>query len=306
MPDDPLLSRLDLNLLISLDALLTERNVTRAAERLHMSQPSLSAALARLRVHFDDPLLARRGNTYELTPLATRLVEHTAIALSTVRRVFESQSRWDASESTREFTVHGSDYALAMIGPAVSRMTSEQAPGVRLRFVPTTSRAIEDVTARLASVDGLLLPHGVVTDRPSMDLWRDDWVVLAAEDNPVVGEAPTLAALSAMPWVFTYQTRVSFTAVGRQLEQLGLHPRLEAIVESFTLLHLFVANTDRLALVQRRLAPLLTGLGGVRVCELPFEATPLIEAIWWHPAHDNDPEHEWMRGIFRAAAEQMG
>ncbi|KAA9155978.1 LysR family transcriptional regulator [Microbacterium lushaniae] len=305
MPDDPLLSRLDLNLLVALDALLTERNVTRAAERLRLSQPSLSAALARLRVHFDDPLLARRGNTYELTPLAARLPEHTADALNAVRRVFESQSRWDPSESSRTFTVHGSDYALTVVGPAVSRLASAQAPGVRVRFVPTSSMGIDDVLNRLASLDALILPHGIAADRPCMDLWRDDWVVLAAADNPRVHPTLSLETLSASPWVFTYQTRVSFTAVGRQLEQLGLQPRIEAIVESFSLLPLYVAGTDRLALIQRKLAPRVQGLGGVAVCELPFEPVPLIEALWWHPAHENDPEHEWLRGLFTEAVRDL-
>jgi hypothetical protein len=86
--DNSPLSRLDLNLLISLDALLTERSVTRAAERLHLSQPALSASLSRLRTHFGDPILARRGNTYELTPFAVRLTEHTTTALDAARRVF--------------------------------------------------------------------------------------------------------------------------------------------------------------------------------------------------------------------------
>ncbi|MBN9183250.1 MAG: LysR family transcriptional regulator, partial [Microbacterium sp.] len=94
MTDLALLSRLDLNLLVSLDALLTERSVTRAADRLHLSQPALSASLARLRTHFGDPILARRGNSYELTPFALRLAEHTTVALEAARRVFESQASW--------------------------------------------------------------------------------------------------------------------------------------------------------------------------------------------------------------------
>src|SRR6478736_4676253 len=105
MPDRPPLSRLDLNLLIALDALLTERSVTRAAERLRLSQPALSASLSRLRAHFNDPILARQGNTYELTPLASRLAEQTGSALDAARRVFESQAEWDPGESTREFAV---------------------------------------------------------------------------------------------------------------------------------------------------------------------------------------------------------
>ena len=124
MADHPLLSRLDLNLLVALDALLTERSVTRAAERLHLSQPALSASLARLRNHFNDPILARRGNAYELTPLALRLTEHTTIALDAARRVFESQATWTPHESTREFSIYGSDYGFATIGAAVSRVAA--------------------------------------------------------------------------------------------------------------------------------------------------------------------------------------
>ena len=135
MSDLPPLSRLDLNLLVSLDALLTERSVTRAAERLRLSQPALSASLARLRNHFNDPILARQGNTYELTPLASRLAEHTGSALDAARRVFESQAEWDPSVSTREFAVYGSDYAFATIGRRVSVLAARRAPGVRFRFL---------------------------------------------------------------------------------------------------------------------------------------------------------------------------
>lgn len=306
MSEDPLLSRLDLNLLVALDALLTERNVSRAAERLRLSQPSLSAALSRLRVHFDDPLLARRGNTYELTALATRLVEHTTVALNAARRVFESQSRWDPAESTREFTIYGSDYALSTIAPTVSRLVSAQAPKVRLRFVPTSTNGIDEVLLRLASIDAVILPHGIAAaNRPHQDLWRDDWVVLASADNPDISDRVTMEDLARSPWVFTYQTRVSFTAVGRQLELLGLEPRVEAVVESFTLLPLFIAHTDRLGLIQRRLAPAITQQGDVRAHELPFEPVPLVAALWWHPVHEGDPEHDWFRHMFQTASSKL-
>ncbi|HLS49291.1 MAG TPA: LysR family transcriptional regulator [Actinomycetaceae bacterium] len=304
-PDEPLLSRLDLNLLVSLDALLTERNVTRAAERLYMSQPSLSAALARLRSHFDDQLLARRGNTYELTPLAARLAEHTTIALNAARRVFESQARWDPKESARHFTIHGSDYALTTIGARASRLVSQEAPNVQLRLVPTTSPGLSDVLQRLASVDGIVLPHGVVSGRPHADLYRDDWVLVAAKDNPRTAEGITLELLAASPWVYTYQTRSAFTAVGLQLQQLGLQPRVETVVESFLLLPLFVAHTERLAIVQRMLVPLVTQMAEVAVHELPFTPTPLISALWWHPIHDHDPEHAWLREVFQRAGREL-
>src|SRR6478735_12264690 len=96
------LSRLDLNLLVSLDALLTERSVSRAAQRLHLSQPSLSASLARLRTHFGDPLLVRRGNAYDLSPLALRLVDQVSTTLESARRIFEEQADWDPATASRE------------------------------------------------------------------------------------------------------------------------------------------------------------------------------------------------------------
>ena len=302
MPDERRLSRLDLNLLVALDALLTERNVTRAAARLQLSQPSLSASLGKLRRHFDDALLARRGNAYELTPLAVRLAEHTTVALDAARRVFESQSRWDPAESEREFIIHSSDYSMATIAPRVTRIAHEQAPNVRLHFVPTSPETMDEVLLRLPSIDALILPHGVLSEQlPSMDVIRDDWVALAASDNERVADGLTMEVLSGSPWVFTYRTRSAFTSVGRQIEQLGVNPWIEAVVESFVMLPLFVERTDRLAIIQRHLSPLAQRMGDVQVLELPFEAVPLLNALWWHPVHEPDPEHRWLREVFAAA-----
>jgi DNA-binding transcriptional LysR family regulator len=99
------LGNLDLNLLVSLDALLEQRSVTRAAEQMGLSQPALSASLARLRRHFGDELLSRVGNTYRLTPLAVQLRPRVRLALDGVERVFSAQPDFDPAESTREFSV---------------------------------------------------------------------------------------------------------------------------------------------------------------------------------------------------------
>lgn len=305
MPRDRLLSRLDLNLLVALDALLIERNVTRAAERLRLSQPSLSASLAKLRRHFDDQLLARRGNQYELTPLAARLAEHTTVALEAARRVFDSQSQWDPSESEREFVIHSSDYAMATIGPRLAQIAQKQAPYVRLSFVPTSPDTIDDIRMRLPSIDALILPHGILSQLPRMDLFQDDWVALAAADNERVADGLTMEALTELPMVFTYHTRFAFTSVGRQLEQLGVDPRIEARVESFFMLPLFIENTSRLAIIQRRLSHTAKRMADVQVLELPFQAVPILNALWWHPVHEPDPEHQWLRGIFASARDEI-
>lgn len=306
MADQAPLSRLDLNLLVALDALLTERSVTRAAEQLHLSQPALSASLARLRIHFNDQLLARQGNSYELTPLATRLAEHTAAAMEANRRVFESQATWNPRESTREFTIYGSDYAFATLGARVAALAAERAPGVRFRFVHHNPQIVEDALNRLRAADGLIIPHGFLTDLPYQDVSTDTWVVLAATGNRAVGDSVTMENARTLPWVFTYASRSAFTSATRQLQQLGVEPRVEVVVEGFLALPSFIAGSSRLGLIQRGLAGLAQRTEGVRVLEPPFEATPITEALWWHPVHQRDPEHQWMRALFKEAGRSIG
>ncbi|MET0714717.1 MAG: LysR family transcriptional regulator [Mycetocola sp.] len=301
MTDHALLSRLDLNLLVALDALLTERSVTRAAERLHLSQPALSASLARLRTHFNDPILARRGNTYELTPFALRLAEHTTTALEAARRVFESQATWTPTESVREFAIYGSDYGFVTIGTAVAELAAQRAPGVRFRFMLHNPSIVEDAPNRLRSADGMVIPHGYMTDLPYTDLWHDDWVAVVADTNPLVGEQLTMQDVAELPWVMTYQSRSAFTSAARQIQQLGIEPHVGVVVESFLSLPYFVAGTGRIGLIQASLAPAVLRLGGIRIVPLPFAATPLSNALWWHPVHGRDPEHLWMRGLFEEA-----
>src|SRR4051812_3966749 len=161
---DRVLVNLDLNLLVTLDVLLRERNVTRAAERLGSSQPAVSAALARLRRHFGDDLLDRVGNRYELTPLATQLADRTAPALAGVRRVFDVSAEFDPSVVDREFTIVTSDYAAAVLGPIVARILAERAPGIRLRLQQTTPYAVDHAVDTLRTVDGIVVPHGFVGD----------------------------------------------------------------------------------------------------------------------------------------------
>lgn len=301
MTDKRSLARLDLNLLVALDALLTERSVTRASERLQLSQPALSAALSRLRHHFGDPILARRGNTYDLTPLAVRLAEHTTAALEMSQRVFNSQADWSPQDAVREFSVYGSDYGFATTGRAVSRLVMDRAPSITFRFMLHTTAIVEDVHERLRTADGMIMPHGPISGLPYLDLWRDRWVILAASDNPDTRDGVTMATVATSPWVFTYQSRTAFTSAGRQIQQLGIEPRIDAVVESFVTLPAFIAGTRRLGLVQAGLAELALAMGGVQIFEPPFDATPITNALWWHPGYTHDPEHIWMREQFAEA-----
>ncbi len=305
MDTRPSLARLDLNLLVSLDALLRERSVTRAAQRLMLSQPALSAALSRLRSHFKDPLLARRGNSYELTPLALRLSHQVPAALEMARRVFDSQTDWSPETSNREFSILGSDYGFVTTGQLVSRLAVRQAPDIRFHFLLHTTSIVDDVREHLRTVDGILLPHGHITDLPHVELWTDRWVIIAADDNPAVVDGLSLETLARSPWVFTYQSRTAFTSATQQLRSLGLEPRVEAIVETFLSLPPFVQGTPRLGLLQEQAARLISHMPGITVLPPPFEAPPIVNALWWHPVHEHDPEHIWMREQFREATREL-
>jgi len=292
------MARLELNLLVALDALLTERSVTRAAEKLQLSQPALSASLARLRVHFSDPLLIREGNTYRLTPLAARLGEQTAIALDAARKVFANEATFDASTSSREFTVYGSDYAFATVGAAVANGVRAVAPGIRFRFVQHSPAIVEDPMNSLRTVDGMLLPHGFTTDLPCLDVYEDEWVCLVAADNPRVGDELTMDHLRELPWVFTYQSRSAFTPAGRQLQMIGVEPRIDVVVEGFLALPFFLMGTERIGMVQRKVAERFVMGREMRMLKPPFDVVRLAGALWWHPMHTDDPAHVWMRRQF--------
>ncbi|MEJ2860406.1 LysR family transcriptional regulator [Actinomycetospora flava] len=291
------LANLDLNLLLSLRALLAERNVTRAAAALGLSQPAVSAALARLRRHFGDELLTRVGNRYELTPLAARLIDRTEAAVTGIERVFSAAPDFDPAATSREFTLLVSDYATSVFGPPLAAAFARAAPGARLRLCPHRPEDVAGAAERLRALDGLLLPHGFVDDLPYLDLYEDHWVVLVATTNDRVGETVTLDDLAALPWVTVYHRPTAFTPAAQQLRAHGIEPRAQVVVESFLPIPDLVAGTDRVALLQGRLAARLRPDEGVRVLPCPFTATPLVEAMWWHPTYDADPAHRWLRGL---------
>ncbi|WP_353946923.1 LysR family transcriptional regulator [Streptomyces sp. HUAS MG91] len=292
--------RLDLNLVVALRALLEERNVTRAGERIGLSQPAMSSALGRLRRHFGDELLARTGSTYELTPLGAALRDRSATACDLLERLFSSQADFDPATETREFTLLASDYGASVFGAALSRALHEEAPGVRLTFQQTAPSVVENPATALSTVDGLLMPHGIIDGFPTVGLYSDRWVCIVADDHPGIGDELTLGHLAGLPWA-VYQRPYDAPAA-RQLSMLGISPRVEVSVQTFQLLPHMVEGTRRIAMIQERLARRAVRSAAVRVLPCPFEAVPVQEVLWWHPVHAQDAAHIWLR----RRAEEVG
>jgi DNA-binding transcriptional LysR family regulator len=301
------LARLDLNLLVSLDALLQQRSVTRAAAQMGLSQPALSASLARLRRHFDDELLTRVGNDYRLTPLALQLRDLVRLALSGAERVFTAQPDFDPGSSTREFTLLVSDYIVVVLGDTLAALLAEEAPHARLRLTPHSPAIVERAEQELLGGQVMMLPHGFLTDVSHRDLYQDEWVCVVSADNPVADDGLTVEHLRTLPWVATYHGQTASTPAARQLRMLGIEPRVQVVTENFITVPTLVAGSNRIALLQRRLVDLLPLSSGIRALACPVELGPLVEAMWWHPGSDDDPEHRYLRDVIvRATALAVG
>ena len=300
------LSRLDLNLLVALDALLEQRSVTRAAQQLGLSQPALSASLARLRRQFGDDLLVRVGNDYRLTPLALQLKERLALALMAVERVYTAQSDFDPGTSRREFVILASDYWVAVFGAAVAGLLADQAPHTRVRMVINTPAVVDNAQQSLVAADLMMMPHGFLTGLSHQDLFTDEWVCLVSADNADVGAELTVEQLTAMPWVVTLHGPTASTPAMRRLRMLGVEPDPQVIVETFLTVPALVAGSNRVAVLQRRLLDALPANPRLRALPCPIDLGGLHEAMWWHPMHDDDAEHLFLRDVVSRATEGAG
>jgi DNA-binding transcriptional LysR family regulator len=289
---------IDLNLIPPLRALLEERSVSKAAARMHMSQPTLSASLARLRFHFNDELLVRSGNRYEykLTPLGLQLLGRVYSAELSVERLFAAQD-FDPSTSAHVYTVATSDYSMAVLGGSLASVMRRSAPHVSLRFENITTDIVHRAPDSLRDFTGALLPHGYISamEDEYLDVFVDRWVCVAAPMNSRAGAGLTFEMLSALPWVSTFSSRDQMTPPERQMRMLGVEPMVEIGVPSFLAIAEILAGTDRIAFLPYSYARKLEESGALRVFECPFDAVPFMETFWWSSAHTHDPEHMWFR-----------
>lgn len=296
------LASLDLNLLVVLRELIRERNVTRAAARVGVSQPAASAALARLRRHFDDELLVRARTGYVLSPLAMQLADQVESVCAAAERLFAVGHHFDPGTSRREFTLVMADYTIAVLGTRLSRVLAEQAPGVDLHVRLVREAFTSDVAETIQLVDGMVAPPVSRFELPgvrSVDLFTDRWVCIVDAHNPVGRDGElTLEQLAGMCWVAPFQQTRGFPSaapMSRQLVLFGIQPAIRVRVESYQAVPHFVTGTDRVALLQERLAVAVADELGLRVLRCPGDPEPIVEKLWWHADYDGDPAHRWLR-----------
>lgn len=284
----------DLNLLTSLKVLLEEGNVTRAGHRLSLSQPAMSAALARLRRKFDDELLTRNGRDYDLTPFAVELLPEVQHALRLMSKALHVAEGFDPATSKRTFRLTMSDYAIAVVHEPLLARVSELAPGVRLR-IDNLGPDIRSSDRVLLEYDALIAPLGFGFPGESRPLWRDRMVCLVDPRHHDLSGGLTLDDLDRLPHAQAAFGPSILTPVDRVFGELGIHRHVQVSVSGWLPLPFVIEGTNLVGVVPERLARLHTaGSGPLVQVEPPFGEVVLAEGYWF--AHDRlaDPSHEWL------------
>lgn len=293
----------DLNLLVTLDALLRERNVTRAGRVMGASQPAMSAALARLRDLFDDPLLVRVGREYQLTPLAKDLAGPLQTCLASLQDTIERRPGFDPRTSTREFCIAGADYSMVVLMQPLVERFSEIAPGIRLHL----RNADTSVPRRLISgrVDLSIQPAGVLPKLPSQTLFSDSWICAVWRGNHEVSDKLTIEQWSAMPHVCFGFGNTGIVLADLMLGALAPMRTRHVVCESFLTLPMLLNKTRMVALLPSRLGRAIQGLAQIRLVQCPVELPRFVQAMTWSPLHETDPAHVWLREQVADMAQQL-
>jgi len=299
------LGGVDLNLLVVLQALLEEGNVTRAGARVGMPQPAMSNALARLRRHYGDELLLRSGNAYTLTPLARSLLPSARESMRLVGSAFSPVDVTRPPNGNRIFRISLSDYLIALLGGSLMRRVREVAPEVRVRLRSTAEDGAAGDKA-LSRSDLLIGPAGALGLRAGGEqevISRDRLVYLTDPANSRLRHGRlTTGDLAALPHAAARLTDTDPGAATAALQRLGITPNVVLTTAGWLPLPFLLAGTDLIAAVPERLARRVAAAAGVTIIEPPFGTTEITETAWWHPMRATDPALTWLRTILRQTA----
>lgn len=299
--------RLDLNLLVALDVLLQEGSVSRAAQRLNLGQSATSAALGRLREHFQDPLLVPQGRGLEPTALARQLAPKVREVLALAGEVVEACTTFDPAACERRFTLVASDYLAATLLPAVSRELSRLAPKVSLVVRDLPLPRDGDVVAEALDYrrsDLVIVPQRRINPRyPQAPLLSDELCCILCADNPAHQQAISLADYCAAEHVVReFADGRNLSLDTQYLRDIGIERRVAVAVQGFSLMAGFVLGTPRLATLFRRQADALARHYPLRLLPLPIEMPSMPQVMQWHPQQDADPALAWLREVLTEQA----
>lgn len=291
----------NLNLFLVLDALLAERNVTRAAKRLGVTQSAVSNALRQLRAVFDDPLFLRRAAGVEPTPRALALAPAVRRGLAALGETLAAPE-FDPARAERRFVVATSDYVELVLLPALLSRLAKEAPRVRIEVVPWGLHEVPDLLAR-GDADLMIGYYGrVPAGHRDARLFSEVFTCIVRKGHPTIRGRPTAKVWASVPHVVVSQRPGSTSSVDRALAARGLSRTVGARVSHFSIVPYVVARTDFVAALSRRVAEPAARTLGLRTFAPPVVLGTSYVGQVWHDRLDADPGHRWLRGVIAEVA----
>jgi DNA-binding transcriptional LysR family regulator len=292
--------RVDLGLLTTLQALVEERSVTRAAERMNLSQPAMSRALERLRKLFGHELLVRTKQGYEPTHHALRLYAEIGRVLPRIEGLLRGDDHFDPEAATDTFHVAATEYAGSVLLPAFMKEIATIAPKIMLRIYPCTDRLFHHLET--GAVDLVLWANAVSDQFRTQPLFRDRFVCLVRKGHPIGTRRPTLARYLSYPHALIALADHQQGIIDQALQVKGLARRVQLEIPYFSCAAWNIEHSDMILTLPQRLALRLAGTSQTRMLKAPIELPELEYIQVWHPRIDSDPAHQWFRRMILEAA----
>ncbi|HEY6329531.1 MAG TPA: LysR family transcriptional regulator [Blastocatellia bacterium] len=294
-------SGLDLNLLVALDVLFAEKSVSRAGERLHLSQSATSGALARLRGAFHDLLLVQVGRKMTLTPLAEELVEPVREFLLKAEAILNSNPAFDPATSTRKFRLMMSDYVETVVMAEALRCMQKVAPYVTVELLSNVEGGSEQLDR--GEIDLAILPNKYLSNaHPSERLFEDTFTCMAWSGNTEIGREISLNTFLSLGHVAVrfgkHQQLPTFDEWF--VERFGHQRRIEVVTTCFNLVPQLLIGTSRIATGHCRLAAFYQRYLPLKLIPPPLKIPPLEEFMQWHKSRDRDPGTIWLRSMLKS------
>jgi DNA-binding transcriptional LysR family regulator len=299
------LGGLDLNLLVALDALFAEKSVSRAGERLHLSQSATSGALARLREVFHDPLLVQVGRRMVMTPVAEALVEPVRNFLLQAEAILNNDPVFDPGSSTRKFRILMSDYVeTVLLAEALPRI-EQFAPGIRFEFISNVEGGFDALDR--GEIDLSISPSiRLSKEHPSEPLFDDDFTCVVWSGNTLVKSSVSLDEYLNMGHVVVrFGKNQELTTFDEWfLERYGHERRVEIVTTAFNMVPHLLVGTSRIATLHRRLVVSYQRYLPLKAIKPPFDIPVLRESMQWHKSRDRDPATSWLRSLLKSVVPQ--
>lgn len=299
-------NHLDLNLLVALDALLTERSIARAAERLNLSPSATSNALGRLREYFGDELLVQVGRKMEPTPRAEGLQEAVRDVLVRVDTTIATQPRFVPSESQRIFRIFASDYTQAVFMPHLLALADEQQCRASFEFLPQVQNPQRDLER--GEADLLIIPRGFLSpDHPQQVLYEEGFVCVVWSGSTLASQELTFERYLQAGHVVMQppgtEREASFEAWF--MKRYGVTRRVAVTTYSFASMPGLVVGTELIATVHERLARQQLRSLPLAIRPTPVPVARMEQAVQWHKYRTQDPALVWLRELLPQAVERM-